>query len=287
MNRSQRREIANETLGIIDSGRYSSDSGNNVWIKEEIEHCISETRHYSPADFGIVEDECARQLQKQHFNTSISVVNSTTFAAARELTLQRSNDDEGLPDANVMSLNFASAKNPGGGFLGGSQAQEECLARASALYGSINPVQAYYQANRRCGTALYTEHMIYSPSVPVFRDDHDQLLDQPWCTSVITSPAVNRGALKHRSDISKVAATMQQRIANVLAVSVVNKCRSIVLGAWGCGVFRNEPAQMAAWFAEHLTGKGQFANAFENVVFAVWDKGDRRRFIGPFEKQFQ
>jgi len=228
MNRKQRAGIAKETLAIIESGRYTSADGKQVRIAGEIKRCIAETRHYAPDDFDEVEDRCAKVLKERSCDTKISVINSTTFAAAYDLTIQGSESEpDGLPNANVMSLNFASAKNPGGGFLGGSQAQEECLARASALYGSINPQQGYYNSNRNCGTPLYTDHLIYSPAVPVFRDDDDRLLDQPWCTSIVTSPAVNRGAIEkgNQSDLHKVAATMRQRISNVLSVAVVHQCR--------------------------------------------------------------
>jgi uncharacterized protein (TIGR02452 family) len=57
-----------------------------------------------------------------------------------------------------------------------------------------------------------------------------------------------------------------------------------VLGAWGCGVFRNDPQQIAALFAAALTGP--FHGAFAEVVFAILDHGPERRFIGPFERVF-
>jgi len=84
-------------------------------------------------------------------------------------------------------LNFASAKNPGGGFLGGGSAQEESLARSSGLFPCINQMQQMYETNRAYRSCLYTDHMIYSPRVPVFRDDegyidsHNQLAALSHC----------------------------------------------------------------------------------------------------------
>src|SRR6185437_10556724 len=102
--------------------------------------------------------------------------------------------DEGAD--RVLALNFASARHPGGGFLKGSQAQEESLARASGLYACIAPLRGMYDANHRFRSCLYTDHLIYSPDVPVFRADNDSLLDHPYPVSFVTAPAVNAGAVR-------------------------------------------------------------------------------------------
>ncbi len=177
-------------------------------------------------------------------------------------------------------------RNPGGGFLGGSQAQEESLARASGLYASISRMTDYYEANRRTKSTLYTDHVIYSPLVPVFRDDDDRLLDQPWCVSTITAPAVNAGAVRSREpeNVSRIREVMQHRIRCVLGLAAQQGHDAIVLGAWGCGVFANDPAEVAELFAGELLGQGRFAQAFTEVVFAILDRrGDTLR---PFAEAF-
>jgi uncharacterized protein (TIGR02452 family) len=191
------------------------------------------------------------------------------------------------PGARVLALNFASAKNPGGGFLNGSQAQEESLARASGLYACISPHRAMYEANRRCPSCLYTDHIIYSPDVPVFRDDADALLDEPYLVSFLTAPAVNAGVVRAREpqNATRIEAVMLGRVEKVLAVAAVNGHDALVLGAWGCGVFGNEPEQVAGWFAAHLTGTGRFRAAFRRVVFAVLDRTPGMATIEPFIRQ--
>ena len=94
----------------------------------------------------------------------------TTGAAALRL--------RGEGGERVLALNFASAKNAGGGFINGAKAQEEDLARASALYPCLIGQRGYYEANRRCGSMIYTDHLIYSPDVPFFRDDGWALLER-------------------------------------------------------------------------------------------------------------
>jgi uncharacterized protein (TIGR02452 family) len=211
--------------------------------------------------------------------TIIGVRNVTTLAAAKELHAAHGAE-------RVALLNFASARNPGGGFLNGSQAQEESLARASGLYASLNRTTDYYEANRRERSALYTDHMIYSPRVPVFRDDHDRLLDEPWHASIITAPAVNAGVVRSNEphNVPRIREVMARRIEYVLALAAHQGQSALVLGAWGCGVFRNDPSEVAELFGDMLLGEGRYARAFAEIVFAVLDR--RGDIIRPFVERF-
>jgi uncharacterized protein (TIGR02452 family) len=114
----------------------------------------------------------------------------------------------------------------------------------------------YYAAKRRSNSALYTDHMIYSPLVPVFRDDADRLLDEPWCVSMITAPAVNAGVVRSQEpeNVSRIRDMMNCRIEYVLALAAHHGHQALVLGAWGCGVFANDPREVAELFASHLLG---------------------------------
>ncbi len=282
-NRSKRAAIATETMSIIESGSYVNTAGNTIDFADDIAATIEATKTFAPEDFDAIELQVSKKLQSINSSaTTFEVANETTFAAARSILQEQ-------PDARVLCLNFASAKNPGGGFLGGSQAQEEALCRASALYASLNPQQTYYETNRRCGTCLYTDHMIYSPMVPVFRDDKDELLLEPYRVSFITAPAVNTGALANSEPekLPMVADTMRSRIEKLLSLAVLNDYQHLVLGAWGCGVFRNEPAEIADLFHEQLTGSGRFAAAFKNVRFGVLDFTKDQSTYRAFEASFK
>ncbi|MCF6405655.1 TIGR02452 family protein [Chitinophaga filiformis] len=282
MNKSARVAIAYETLDILANGQYQNKRNEVVSISKDLKYAIEHTIHYKPEDFEKV--FIARDAQLKHIptgNCRIEVTAESTFAAARRLVVTEGEE-------NVCCLNFASAKNPGGGFLGGAQAQEESLARASGLYPTLKQHHEMYDTNRAHKSLLYTEHMIYSPSVPVFRDDNDQLIDNHYLVSIITSPAVNRGALmtNEPENLPKIESVMLNRIENLLSVAVVNKHTSLILGAWGCGVFRNRTEDVAAWFAHHLLKNETFKNAFKHIVFAIYDPSEKKKTADAFKEQF-
>jgi uncharacterized protein (TIGR02452 family) len=279
MSRGKRAATAAETLEIIESGAYAAPSGARVDVAAAVRDCVDGTVLVTPADTASLEARAAEKRAARGYATTFEVRNETTFGAARRLA-------DRFGEGRVAALNFASAKNPGGGFIGGSQAQEESLARASALYASLLKCPGYYEANRGCRSMLYTDHLIVSPRVPVFRDDADALLETPWRLTILTAPAPNAGAVAQNdpAEAPLIAPTFRRRIGQVLAAAVAFDQTALVLGAWGCGVFRNDPALVASLFAEHLTGGGRSAQAFEHVAFAVLDREGST--IAPFEATF-
>jgi uncharacterized protein (TIGR02452 family) len=274
MSRTERAAIAQQTVEILTQGYYNY-RGQQISIREELATCCDNTLLYRPDDYN----ELHNQLDRLAHNTvSFGVSNRTTFAAAQQLNQHHD---------HVAALNFASAKNPGGGFLSGSQAQEESLARASGLYASLNTKPKFYAFHRQQANLLYSDHTIYSPFVPVFRDDRDQLLTQPWLCSIITSAAVNKGALlsnepQRRSEIDS---TMLQRCRMVCAIAANEGVDALVLGAWGCGVFRNDPNDVAGYFRTVLLDEG-FAQYFKHIEFAILDRSAQQETFKAFEETF-
>lgn len=278
-NRKARAQIARQTVDILENGEYSLPDGTTVSIANSMTKAREGTALYSPDRFAEVFAKL--DVPTDRFATAFQIENSTTLSAARRLV----DADRSL---DPLCLNFASAKNPGGGFLNGSQAQEESLARASGLHACISPVSGYYDTNRRCGTGLYTHHTIYSPKVPVFRDDNDQLLPVPYLASFVTAPAVNAGAV-HQNEpqrVSLIESTMLERIERIFALALLHGHNTIVLGAWGCGVFKNDPTDVARWFHRHLIENERFQGAFRSVVFAVLDRSDSQSVFSAFASQF-
>jgi uncharacterized protein (TIGR02452 family) len=270
--------VAKQTLEIVDRGSYVAPSGKKVELRAAIDAAVRGTVLYTPDELDSLAIAVPPAIEAGP--RRIEVTPETTAAAARRLF-----EVEG--EARVAALNFASAKNPGGGFLGGAKAQEEDLARCSALYTCQITQRAYYDANRAEPSMLYTDHIIYSPDVPFFRDEKLALLEAPFLVSILTAPAPNAGeASRHgRGEGRRVRATLEDRAGKVLAVAAAQGHRCLVLGAWGCGVFRNDPRDVAAIFG-HWLGHERFARAFDRVVFAVYDRGAGQPNLRAFEKRF-
>jgi uncharacterized protein (TIGR02452 family) len=273
MNRAKRIECANEAVTICSTGSYITPSGRIINIAAEIERAKSGTILYSP------ETPPPRRTPRPIVNTQIRVLNETTFGALRRLTDGKS---------HVACLNFASAKNPGGGFLTGAPAQEEALARASALYPCLLNAPDYYERNRANHSSIYLDLIIFSPLVPFFRDDSVNLLEEPIFASVITAPAPNAGAVAQNEpeNLPLVEPALRRRADLVLRAAQAHEADKLVLGAWGCGVFRNDPVLVASIFLELLRAPSPFSETFSDVVFAVYDRSEDqsiyRAFVGVF-----
>lgn len=275
MNRSQRTQMARQILEIIEQGFYESAAGRRIELADQIEKSIAHSKLYSP-------DELASLMLppvNASGDTVFEVKNATTLHAAHQLLESAS--------GKVLCLNFASAKNPGGGFLNGSEAQEESLARSSCLYPTLLQNEDYYKKNRVCGTSLYTDYMIYSPDVLVIRNDNSELLETPFTVSFVTSPAVNAGAVKRNelNNVERITLVQKQRMHYLLSVCAHEGYQNLVLGAWGCGVFMNEPRQIADLWYQLLVDDEQFKNRFNQVVFAVLDRNERGT-CADFENRF-
>lgn len=275
--RKKWQQIAEETLKISKNGSYIYCS-NEVDISGVINHSASESTLYTPAQ---TEELLQSLMVKPEFKTDFKVVNETTIKGARRLLAT-----SGMP---IIALNFASAKNPGGGFLKGSQAQEESLARSSALYETLKRHNEMYEHNRSMRSGLYSDYMIYSPDVPVFRNDKGDLLSKPFLLSMITAPAVNASALSKRGnaeELNHASATLEKRIEKILALALNKGYKHIVLGAYGCGVFGNSPAEVARIFKSVLVHNPMFVNRFKCVLFSVLDNSKTKSTISFFEREF-
>ncbi|MFO0741603.1 MAG: TIGR02452 family protein [Labilithrix sp.] len=269
-DRSKARRQGEEAVVITEHGSYVAPSGRTVTIADAVRAAVSGTRDYRPEETVRLPSPGARA-------TTMRVVNGTSLEAAREIASR---------GHEPFVLNFASAKNAGGGFLNGARAQEESLARASSLYECIRRSEMYAH-HRACGDCLYSDWMIHSPSVPVFRDDDSgALLEEPYRCAFLTAPAPNAGeVLARRPDrLDEVNRTLCSRITRSLAIAAVHGHTHLVLGAWGCGVFKNSPVVVADAYRADL--EGAFKGVFEEVVFAVLDWSEDRHFVRPFAERF-
>ena len=263
VSRDVARRLGNETRQLLAAGRYTAPSGRVVYVRDDLAAAVEGTVTHAPGD-----DLSPLPTARPH-RTRITTVNGDALAVA-----------ERHGEAAAV-LNFASATRPGGGWLVGARAQEESLARSSGLVPCITG-SSMYDHNRRRNDPLYTDHVIYSPAVPVFRDHLGALREAPFRCGFLTAAAPNLRHLPPRRR-AEVAPAMRLRIERVLHVAAHHGHTALVLGAWGCGAFRNSPSVIAGLFDEALA---EVDGLFAEVTFAVLDWSPERRFIGPFAKRW-
>lgn len=167
-------------------------------------------------------------------------------------------------------LNFSSYKNPGGMFIKGSKAQEECLCHESFLYNVLSQLEKeFYVFNRtRLNKALYLNRAIYSPDIVFERDKYCVKCD------VITCAAPNKSAAQEYQKVSNEENTkvLKSRIKYILDIAKENDVNTLILGAYGCGVFGQDAIEVATIFKEYLDTTYK---CFDKVVFAIIDSGDK------------
>ncbi|HEY7123265.1 MAG TPA: TIGR02452 family protein [Ktedonobacterales bacterium] len=275
------KAIALGMVAALEQGQYTAPDGSNVNLSALLATCINGTECYDPDDLSRLRKQVLAQPGSEHA-TTFEVANETTLQGCARLVASQQYQRIGV-------LNFASAKNPGGGFLGGAQAQEESLARSSALYFSLRQCPDFYAFHRAQDTCLYSDRMIYSPACPVFRDDAGHWLAQPYVVDFITSPAPNAGAVRQNEPASRrqsIVPVLTERASKILALAASQQCNALVLGAWGCGVFRNDPNTVAAIFYEYLRPEGQYSGYFRHVLFSIYDSPSQQKMYGVFVRQF-
>ena len=186
----------------------------------------------------------------------------------------------------VCILNFASATNPGGGVTRGSSAQEEAICRCSTLFPNLNEREMwsiFYAPHRRQHNPLHNDDCIYTPGVMVFKSDTDypQLLpENKWYSvNVLTcaapnlrekpSNSMNSGDGDAAVHISRenIHALHEKRMRKVLEIAWRKGNEVLVLGAFGCGAFRNPPMVVAQAMK---TVVQEYRKNFETIEFAVY-----------------
>lgn len=263
IDRSSASRLGEEAALFIDQGWYPTAGGGSVDWSEQVGQS-RRSRLSIPPEASLPSASAAAFPV-----TQVEITNETTLAAAHRLVHS---------GKRPLVLNMANGLHPGGGFLSGSRAQEESLCRSSALYATLvgDPM---YAAHGMRKTSDSTDWAILSPDVPIFRDEDGRPLDETWLASFITcaAPFAPRVGQPAAGDLLDV------RIGRLLDVARAYGYTSLVLGAWGCGAYRNDPTRTARDFRRHLE---RHAGAFDQVVFAITDWSAERKFLGPFTEAF-
>lgn len=271
--KSRNAIIAEQSLEIIRYGNYEVE-GRNIDVREKIANSVARTKTITPESLDKL---IGQSLPEPLHTTEFEFRNCTTMEAFI-----------GAKDTmKTAVLNFASAKNPGGGFIGGASAQEESLARSSSLYATLIKDETMYRFNRGNDSYLYSDYMIYSPEVVFWMDDAGTYLDEPVTVDVITSPAPNKGAMiqnRRPEQLAELEAVFRKRIDKMLALALHEGVGCLILGAWGCGVFRNDTEDVARYFREIFDAK--YKGQFRKVIFAIAGRSKEQNTYSTFKTKF-
>lgn len=247
----------------------------------------------------VFEDTMAR-VQKEPFSKAIkeSIAAQQYYAENEEIVLQgiKENDIHArvicsrlrsfeaaakYKGQHIAVLNFASATNPGGGVTRGASAQEECLCRCSTLYPCLNDAKIwdmFYNPHRAAKNPLHNDDCIYTPNVYVIKDDDYNLLEEPFQVDVITCAAPNLRERPTNSynasdgkavDISseELLHLHEKRAERILTLAAINGAEVVILGAFGCGAFKNNPEIVAQAYRNVIP---KFVHCFQTIEFAVY-----------------
>lgn len=226
------------------------------FTKEELQEVFQDTAKKMLMMESAVKDSVERSdsftdddkitFQDKKFDTKLEFVNEDTFNAAKKL------------GEDCAVLNMASFKNPGGGVVWGSHAQEECLCRRSNLYGVLKSFKY----------PLPIQSCIFTPDITVFKDDEYNDCE-PYKCSVLTSAMLKNPELVDGKFTVRDRECVRKKIQMLLATALHFEKRKIVLGAWGCGAYKCPPEEVAKLFKECLEDP-KFKNQFEHIVFAIF-----------------
>lgn len=219
----------------------------------------------------------------------LECVREDSLAAAEKLD-QTSTQKSG--EKSVLVLNFANAFNPGGGVRHGALAQEEELCRRSTLLRSLESGKArtYYSYHRKLHTQMGSDALMISDPVWILRNPNNAFRSQPLRISVLTAAAPNLMFGLEDHSISEVEDIIYKRIVRMLSLAAGEGYQNLVLGAWGCGAFGNNPNVVSALFEKALT-KGlledrPLAAYFNHIVFAVYTRTEEDPNLNAFKARF-
>lgn len=232
-------------------------------------------------------------LWSEQLDESANIIVSTkrSFEAAKAYKGKR-----------ICVLNFASASNPGGGVKNGSRAQEECLCRTSTLYFSLNTKEmwdGFYGPHRAARNPIHNDDIIYTPDVVVFKTDTDNPIrcdEKEWFyTDIITCAAPNLrnmpsnsynpgdGEISVRPTDGELYEIQFRRFKRILDVALGERVDVLILGAFGCGAFENNPKVVARAAKDAIE---PYKHSFETIEFAIYCTPDRKENYEIFRDEF-
>ena len=291
-----------DTLQICEKGAYSID-GQTIPLRL--------SRQQMTSSLVFLPEDVKKIMQEGAFWTGvgsssrcdITCENRDSFSLARERCRkegyvygeggQKKGDvcGEGS-QKEVLVLNMANPVNPGGGVRRGARAQEEDLCRKSSLLLALEDMKArpYYHYNRSKNTYMGSDAIVITPKVEIIKDEYGQLLPESVVTAVLTCAAPCLSFGREGLSQKEYEDMVYNRIRGMLGVSASLGYTRLVLGAWGCGAFRNDARVVAQLFFRALSDKDsagrQLYTLFDSIDFAVLARGREQYNLQEFSRFF-
>ena len=118
-------------------------------------------------------------------------------------------------------------------------------------------------------------------------------MDEPYDVAVITCAALNLGgkyAIKLTPEghmPQKAIDITKNKIRTVFRIGLTFGHDSLVLGAFGCGAFKNPPAEIAKLFHEVME-EPEFKNKYKLITFSIIDDHNARNAnLAAFKAEFE
>ena len=288
--RKENLSMLQESLEILEKGSYQVNGRTKALklSRSEMEEAVV----LLPEDEKKLFAEAIFEKKPAEGGCVFSCENMDSFAMAARITERCAADlrkDNAKP---VLVLNMANPENPGGGVRRGANAQEEDLCRKSSLLLSVESENAaeYYRYNRSLNSDMGSDAIVIHPRVEVFRDEKGDLLPESFIVSVLTCAApILFFGLQGRSQ-QQYEAIMYNRIETMLKAAAALGYRYLVLGAFGCGAFRNDAHVVSDLFrkaVDELDFAGmKTSDLFRRIDFAVLDRTDNQYNFMNFSRNF-
>ena len=223
---------------------------HNLMVQQyslEIDRAIKHTQIYTDNSFNT--------------DTKIDNVHNVTFELVSTDTISTLYNSP-INMTSTLVINFASFTEPGGRFLQGSHAQEESIAHESILYEVLSSFNSYYEENSKYkNRGLYINRALFSPYILIERNS--------LCleTNVLTVAAPNKKVLQYSPDMfteEENTKALIDRIKFIKNICEDKNIKYLVAGAFGCGVFHQNPYEVAKLFIKIFS-----QSSCIKVIFAI------------------
>ena len=248
----------------------------NFEVMSDTEHCYKTM----PVLICAVENSIANQYmvsEEDNIDQHISDTKDTRYIVSGKRSFEAAKDYKGK---KVAVLNYANNLSIGGApFFAG--AQEESLCRCSTLLPCLQAMkESFYQKHHHLYITnqmdfMGNDDLIYTPDVVIFKSDertdpvYPRMMNhEEWFkVNVITCAAPQMQIAKAYPKTSESA--ICARIKKILDVAAKENNEVVILGAWGCGAFKNPIEIVARTFIDLLKNYD-----FKIVEFALATRND-------------